>query len=361
MISLLSSRLHPLRHAGNEAHLAFFPSELTVSEVILVILVFIGRQALHLVGLGNQFQIKTGSGGDGGSYELPELAVSMPFRFTEAYLGLYAAALNTGSEASVAYNDPKVLLDSAAKMCVLLSAFSEPAMLLVLGHHRSPVRPLGAVNVRNKFDVLRPDLCTADVLMKGRCGVVARLVRQARRVKRGLEIDVVVEIVSYEEEPVVVVYRQVFTMLQFMRSNKRIGVSAKQKDELSIDELARQAKSRPFTMTMSSPTAWARVCKDYNPIHMSKVAAKIFGFRSTIAHGNHALAVALEQFESNHDFSCDTKDKPFSMEVQFRKPIVLPATLGALIVQEGDYNYSFFLKQKNKICVSASLSQAEDR
>jgi acyl dehydratase len=38
---------------------------------------------------------------------------------------------------------------------------------------------------------------------------------------------------------------------------------------------------------------YARVSGDYNPIHLSSLSAKVFGFRSVVAHGMSVLGVAL--------------------------------------------------------------------
>ena len=350
MIDLLSNRLGPLRNADSDASLDFFPSELTILEVILVIFVFVGRQVLHLLRLDNLFQIKTVSGQNEEIYELPELSVSMPFRLTEEDLKKYSAAVGSGTEA---HQNLANLLDQAAQKCLLLSAFSEPAMLLLLSHHKSPIRPLGAVNVTNRFEVLRHDICSVEVLLKAKFAVVATFVRQARKVKRGLEIDVVVEIVSFDED---VVFRQVFTMLQFMTFKTKPSAPAQKADELSADMFAR-GESRAFGMSAGSPRKWAAICKDYNPIHMSALTAKMFGFRSTIAHGNHTLAIALRRLENYDDISVYTEDKPFSMEVHFRRPIVLPATLRALGLQGEDRQYDVCVEQSGKICLSASLKR----
>jgi len=359
-------RLYPLR-SGNvdDTSLDFFPQDLAVSEVILAILIFVGRQILHLIGLGDRFYIRTGSGKDEESYELPELMLAMPFRINEEDLEKYATALNSASSSSSGanssvqpYQGAEILLDSPAQTCLVLSAFSEPAMLLLLAHHRCPVRPLGAVNVRNTFEILRPDLCSMEMLMNTKLVVVAALKKQTRKVKRGLEVDVVVEVASYVD-PDVVVFRQVFTMLQFMKFSKVPVASAPKADGLSIDELSKREGWRSFTVSAKAPRSWSKICKDYNPIHVSSVAAKMFGFSSSIAHGNHTLALALAQFDTNHDYKYDAKDKPILMEVQFRKPVVLPATLSALAVQEGDNNCDFYIEQNAKVCVSASLGLAD--
>ena len=362
---LQPGRLSPLRSANDDSSLDFRPQDLTILEIILVIYVFVGRQILYLIGFGNRFEIKTGPGKDEEFYELPELILALPFQLTEADLKQYAAALNnagmsTGTGSALSLSSVDVPLDSQAQTCLVLSAFSEPAMLLLLSHHKSPVRPLGAVNVRNKFEVLRPDLCSAEVLTTARFVVVAALERQARKVKRGLEIDILVEIAQYED-PEVVIYRQVFTMLQFMKFKTKTVTARAGLSAMSTEDLSKRGVWQSFKMSMKAPRLWAKMCKDYNPIHISSLAAKVFGFRSTIAHGNHAFAIALAQLEKDHGSLFATKNEPLSMEVHFRKPIVLPATLGAMTIRKKENSCDLYIEQDGEVCVSASMSPAGER
>jgi hypothetical protein len=50
---------------------------------------------------------------------------------------------------------------------------------------------------------------------------------------------------------------------------------------------------------------YASLCKDYNPIHISVLLAKLFGFRRSIAHGMWVSAVALSHFEERELTSYD--------------------------------------------------------
>ena len=43
-----------------------------------------------------------------------------------------------------------------------------------------------------------------------------------------------------------------------------------------------------------APEKWAALCKDYNPIHVSAIAAKLFGFPGKVAHGNQVAASMIE-------------------------------------------------------------------
>lgn len=67
--------------------------------------------------------------------------------------------------------------------------------------------------------------------------------------------------------------------------------------------------------------AYARVAGDYNPIHLSAVSARLFGFPHAIAHGlwNKARSLAA--------LSQHLPAAGYAMDVRFQKPVLLPATL----------------------------------
>ncbi|HJA59542.1 MAG TPA: hypothetical protein H9788_00340 [Candidatus Brevibacterium intestinavium] len=65
---------------------------------------------------------------------------------------------------------------------------------------------------------------------------------------------------------------------------------------------------------------YARVSGDYNPIHLSGLAAKGFGFPRQIAHGMYGASRALSAMDPRMD--------SYRWDVSFAKPIVLPATVG---------------------------------
>lgn len=65
---------------------------------------------------------------------------------------------------------------------------------------------------------------------------------------------------------------------------------------------------------------YASVSGDVNPIHMHQLSAKLFGFPSAIAHGMWTKARCLAALEGS-------LPNAFRVEVSFRRPIVLPATV----------------------------------
>lgn len=351
MSFFLSTRLQPLRSSGRETRLEFLPEDLTLVEVVQVIVVFVFRQLLHLLGFG-------GTGGaitskDGGSFIIPECRLLMPFRLTKDVLTEYASAVGlTGLE--------KIFNDSA-QVCLLLSAFSEPAMLLLLASRGCPIRPLGSVNVRNKFEILAPRLCTEKALLSMReAELRARVLTETRRAKRGLEIDLEVQIVHLAEG--VVIFKQMFTMLQFMKFARTLSGPTKEVDNRNIASDWNQAATASFRMSVDSPLAWSRICKDYNLLHTSSLAAKLSGFQGRIAHGNHALAMGIARLsleDQNLGGRSGEHGDSVMMDVQFRKPMALPATLSAQILSKNG-TIDFRIIKGDKICVTAALKSRLD-
>lgn len=71
---------------------------------------------------------------------------------------------------------------------------------------------------------------------------------------------------------------------------------------------------------------YAAVAGDYNPIHMHQLSARLFGFRAAIAHGMWTKARCLAALASR-------LPNGYVVEVAFRRPLLLPATVQ---LAEGD-------------------------
>jgi acyl dehydratase len=82
------------------------------------------------------------------------------------------------------------------------------------------------------------------------------------------------------------------------------------------------AQALPATETWSLPgdlgRRYASVSGDFNPIHIHPLTARLFGFRSAIAHGMWTKARCLAALQSKLPVA-------FTVEVAFRRPILLPA------------------------------------
>lgn len=106
-------------------------------------------------------------------------------------------------------------------------------------------------------------------------------------------------------------------------TNLRRGGSNVSAKSAKSSELA-PTEDLPATATWRLPgdlgRSYAGVSGDRNPIHMHALSAKLFGFPAAIAHGMWTKARCLAALDAE-------LDDAFTVEVAFRKPILLPATV----------------------------------
>jgi acyl dehydratase len=95
------------------------------------------------------------------------------------------------------------------------------------------------------------------------------------------------------------------------------GKSDKSRDVPSTEEVPATAT---WKLEGDLGRRYAAVSGDRNPIHMHSLTAKLFGFPTAIAHGMWTKARCLAALDPRLD------DK-FTVQVAFRKPILLPATV----------------------------------
>ena len=91
--------------------------------------------------------------------------------------------------------------------------------------------------------------------------------------------------------------------------------------------------------------AYARVSGDWNPIHLSAPAARLFGLRAPIIHGMHSVARALALLEAGGEWAC-------SVAVRFRAPVPLGAHVRML---RAPGSASFVLACENRLAVEGAV------
>ena len=86
---------------------------------------------------------------------------------------------------------------------------------------------------------------------------------------------------------------------------------------------------------------YAAVSGDRNPIHMHALSAKAFGFPRAIAHGMWTKARCLAALEQR-------LPDAFSVEVEFRRPILLPGKVAFGSLEEGTSSSIRFAVSKRR-------------
>lgn len=358
MADPLRKMLLPLWTSDTHTHLAFVPSALTLLDILCIFVVLTTRSIFHYV--AGFFPARFSDHASG--MLSAKLSLSMPFGLQKADIDSYSEAISLQSQAGSTQR-PADQSDvpsrqkqfSAPKLCTMLSAITEPAILLLIAKRQCPINPLGAVNVRNRFELLRPDLFYTNVYgdclekltaMEGAM-LSAAMTTYPVIVKRGLEYILEVELLLPDVDGGrhVAAFRQVFTILELVKHKDVSAQTVKSLQEPVACEIT-PSSTTPYPtislfMEANAPSKWARVCKDYNPIHVFTIAAKGFGFPGKLAHGNHVVARALAVLDDSETAAHilgkqDLKDAlcPTWMDVAFKRPVVVPTSLQCKIVKK---------------------------
>lgn len=179
--------------------------------------------------------------------------------------------------------------------------------MAVMTHANFPLRLLGLVHVRNKITQYRA--------IAEREAIDLKVVADGHReVHNGVEFDLLTEYVDADGETI---WSETSTMLARGKSQhsgkKSSHKKAAGKDPLEFGRYA----------TWDAPAnigrRYAACAGDYNPIHLSALSAKLFGFPRAIAHGMWLKARTAAELEGQLQTSA------YSIEVQFKKPVLLPS------------------------------------
>ncbi|ACL65102.1 MaoC domain protein dehydratase [Anaeromyxobacter dehalogenans 2CP-1] len=178
-----------------------------------------------------------------------------------------------------------------------------PLHLALLTAPELPVRALGLVHLRNRIDALRP-------LPEGVPLELRARLSGPREAGRGQELDLVTEAwaageLAWQEEAVLLARRP---------GAGRGPPAPGDADPAGADE-------RRWEVPAATGRRYARASGDFNPIHLSALTARAFGFERAIAHGMWSLArIAAE-------LGPGLPPGPVRLDASFRAPVLLPAAV----------------------------------
>jgi acyl dehydratase len=184
-----------------------------------------------------------------------------------------------------------------------------PLHLALMTDSSFPFGAIGLVHIANRITQRRP--ISADERFALRVWAT-----QLEPHPRGRKFDVCAEATVGNE----VVWESVSTNL------KRGGGSGGSEKDRATGPSGEDAAAGelPSTATWKLPGDLGRrygsVSGDLNPIHIHPLTARLFGFPTAIAHGMWTKARCLAALESQ-------LPDAFTVEVSFKKPILLPATV----------------------------------
>ena len=233
--------------------------------------------------------------------ELPDLRLSRHgVAIDEGHVAAYAAVCGFAPSEAVPLTYPHMLAFGLHMAIMTDGSFPYPA--------------IGTVHLRNAITQRRP-ISPAEVLD------VSATATNLRGHAKGTAFDLVTTVTS-DGAPV---WESTSTYLRVGRGDK---------DAVS--------EGAPFDVVPSNGVEWrlagnlgrryAAVSGDHNPIHLYPLTAKAFGFPRQIAHGMWSKARCVAAIANR-------LPDAVSVEVEFKKPILLPGTVafGSRVVDDGDH------------------------
>ena len=172
-----------------------------------------------------------------------------------------------------------------------------PLSMELMTSRRFPFPLLGLVHVANRIELRRPLTAAEPVSLT----VWAENLRPHRR---GRQFDIAAEARSGGE-------LAWFGRSTYLRRGKDGGSDGRAEDPPTV------ATSAVWPVPADIGRRYARVSGDRNPIHLNRVAARLFGFPRRIAHGMWMKARCLAAFEGR-------LPDAFTVEVEFRRPLTIP-------------------------------------
>lgn len=165
-----------------------------------------------------------------------------------------------------------------------------------------PFPLLGLVHLHNRIEVLRP-LGAVEALR------FAVYTDNLQPHAKGSTFD----LVSEAEDGIGPLWRETSRMLvRGLKLESEADVPAE-------DEPAALPEATRWYADSDIGRRYAKVCGDYNPIHLSAASARLFGFPTAIAHGMWSKAMALAALRGHLPHS------GYAFEVGFCKPVRLPS------------------------------------
>ena len=168
-----------------------------------------------------------------------------------------------------------------------------------------------------------------------------------RLVKKGIEFDISITIRSTSNNKVI--WGAFNSFLVFHSHKYPISTLAVEEGSNEISsEVHKLTAAKNVPLSSDVGRKYALLCGDWNPVHISKITAKLFGFKMAIAHGMYISALAISALQREGIFP---KTYPVTVEVIFRRPCFIPTSINV--------SYSYVHLATNSNTVKFSVLQSE--
>ncbi|QFQ02223.1 bifunctional enoyl-CoA hydratase/phosphate acetyltransferase [Corynebacterium urogenitale] len=228
---------------------------------------------------------------------------------------------------------------------------SFPIVMKVMTAKDFPLTAVGLVHLNNTIEQTRP--LTVDNELD-----IAVHAENLRPHTKGVLIDFVTKVSVAGE----VVWTQTSA---FLAKGAKLSSSSPHKDAEPTDARLLDKAAKPevtptatYRVTPEDIKIYADASGDKNPIHVSNLGAKAFGFPATIAHGMWSAAAMLRGLEGQIPQAA-------RFQVDFAKPVVLPGSVALFAnnsegtAAEGNANWDLQLRKASKLDILHATGRIE--
>lgn len=211
----------------------------------------------------------------------------------------------------------------------------------LLADKRFPAKAFGAVHARSHMLQRRAISETEPVDLK--C-----FFSDARILKAGLEVDVTTLVSSGGS----VIWESVNS---YLFRGKKFGEIGDAHPWSAFSELGEEAFTASWHVPKKMGRTYARITGDFNPIHISRIMAKLFGFKRDIIHGMWSLARCLTALPG------PAIEGPQRLDVAFKGPVFMDSSCTLKGTdQDGARRFDLFCGKNPRPTIVAQLAPCSE-
>lgn len=218
--------------------------------------------------------------------------------------------------------------------------FTAPLHMAILSNKDFPIPLLGMLHYRNHLIQHRP-IKSGEIL-----DVEVRL-DEHRIVKQGFEFDYIITIESKGE----VVWNSITTYLKQGKFGK--DFKTPERGDL-IEPISGAEKISDSMIPKNIGKRYAKICSDYNPIHISKFMAKLFGFKRDIAHAMWETSYSIGKL------NLKSSGKAVRVDLGFKGPLFIERKSYVMRSEKKDViRFDYYIEGNDKPCIIGKVSFPE--
>jgi acyl dehydratase len=235
------------------------------------------------------------------------LFAARPAQAPDAQHGIRFGARWHGARADAArleqYRQVCTLPDTGTLPLLYLHAMAMPLHMAILSHARFPLRLLGLVHWSNQIESLRP--IGNDEVLDMHCTLDG-----IQATERGQSFAIHTTLSAKGS----VAWRETSTFLSPLARSKSGKKPPADGSEPDWGQPVAQ-----WAVAANAGRRFAGPSGDWNPIHVSALTARLFGYPRAIAHGMFSAARCLALLQARMP-----ADQPLQLDLRFKRPLLIP-------------------------------------